>query len=174
MPLLLRLFLLLLLCLIGGVAFGQNLVPNPSFEIFDDCPHSVGGISEAPPWRKVAGGGGIPLYNDCGYNGFGTPSNWAGSEDANTGVAYTSIIPWLNDVSYDGNFIGVPLGSTLNEGHRYLVEFHLSLMDSMLYALRNIGASFSSVQPPDDIEYMLGLEPQVRYNDTNYLEEKDG
>ena len=32
------------------LGFSQNLVPNPSFEVFSQCPHSMNQINSASPW----------------------------------------------------------------------------------------------------------------------------
>ena len=62
----------------------------------------------------------------------------------------------------------------LVEGVSYHVEFHVSMMDSAWYASRNIGVYFSENIPPSDLQGLLALEPQVRYEGTEFLTDKQG
>ena len=48
--------LLLIFCTVLGVASvkGQNLVPNPSFELYDTCPNAQDQIEYATGWHKYS------------------------------------------------------------------------------------------------------------------------
>jgi hypothetical protein len=43
----------LLLFFTARVCFGQNLVPNPSFEIHDSCPNNISFIEGAIGWKQL-------------------------------------------------------------------------------------------------------------------------
>lgn len=47
-------------------------------------------------------------------------------------------------------------------------------MDSVCYAVKNIGVYFSEVQPDPNINTLLSKEPQVKYQGVDFLIEKDG
>jgi hypothetical protein len=53
----------------------QNIVPNSSFEDYDDCPAGAGNFTIST-WYKV--GGSPDYYNQCGTFGVGVPISWGG------------------------------------------------------------------------------------------------
>ena len=61
---------------IGYNSFGQNLVPNSSFEEQDTCPYSPSNFSMVNNWDRVSGY--CVYYDECGTNGCGVPINWGG------------------------------------------------------------------------------------------------
>lgn len=86
------LFLFFFSCLAISLC-GQNLVPNPSFEEYTECPLSVAGLGPVAEswysWNET------PDYfnacsNDIGGNA-GTPNNTWGFQWPITGVAYASL-----------------------------------------------------------------------------------
>ncbi|MGE3823757.1 MAG: hypothetical protein AB7G44_05990, partial [Bacteroidia bacterium] len=63
---------LLLILLIPSLSLAQgNLVPNPSFEEYTECPITNGQIDLAEPWRAVYGGGGVCYFHECGTDPWG-------------------------------------------------------------------------------------------------------
>ena len=44
----------------------SNLVPNPSFEEFTNCPDGRGQIGYVLGWEKVGGGGIVDYFHECG------------------------------------------------------------------------------------------------------------
>ena len=76
--------------------------------------------------------------------------------------------------NYRREFITVPLNEVLAEETSYYASWHVSLMDSAWYASRNIGAYFSENIPPADLQGLLALEPQVRYEGADFLTDKEG
>ncbi|MEP6795544.1 MAG: hypothetical protein ABJB16_14545 [Saprospiraceae bacterium] len=68
----------------------QNLVPNPSFEIFTMCPNGSGPIGPmiCPPWISVVGT--ADYDHTCSANLFSSaPVNVQGYQQPRTGQAYT-------------------------------------------------------------------------------------
>jgi len=53
------------------------------------------------------------------------------------------------------------------------VEFYVSMMDSLWYASKNIGAYFSAAQPINDVDSIENYQPQVRY-DGGFIVNKEG
>jgi len=151
----------------------QNLVPNPSFEEHTECPDGPGRISNANPWFKVRGS--CDYYNVCGTDGFDIPVSDAGGGYARTGQAYAGFKIWcVNSISgVNREALGVPLIETLVEGEVYRVEFYLSMLDSIWYSSKNIGAYFSSTQPESNIDSIESYEPQVRY-EGDFITDKEG
>jgi hypothetical protein len=151
-------FLLLFYFLVlSANVFGQNLVPNPSFEIFDTCPNNQGQLNYATGWNSFSES--PEYFNACNpcdsvWAGcFSVPFNWGGYQLAATGTGYAGLYTyeshtWLNNLR---EFIGIPLTSPLSAGTRYYVSFKASLaIDNtswMIFnrATNNLGALFSTV-----------------------------
>ena len=146
----------------------QNLVPNGSFEINSGCPNNSGKIWLAEPWSSVRGS--CDYLHECGTNGFGIPISQGGGY-ARTGQAYSRFNVWTTSNTIE--ILGVELTDELTVGDRYHVEFYLSLLDSVWYASKNIGAYFSAAQPPNNIDSIRSYQPQVRY-DGSFISDKEG
>jgi hypothetical protein len=74
-------------------SYSQNLVPNPSFEIYDTCPDNLGQISRAIGWHDAIPDG--EYFNVCSHdtNGsgipyIGVPLNTAGYRTPASGNGY--------------------------------------------------------------------------------------
>ena len=126
-----RLFILFLF--VPFFSFGQNLVPNPSFEDTIACPIGVSDIDYAPPWFQPTQG--TPdLFNACVPPiiignlclGSGVPKNFPGYQFAKTGQGYAGGYSGPNANNYR-EYICAPLLDTLIAGKTYYTEAHVSL-----------------------------------------------
>lgn len=75
-----------------GFAFSihaQNLVPNPDFESYDNCPSNIGGgFLHCIPWEN-GNNGTSDYFNACDVTGFvDVPSNVFGDQLAHSGDGY--------------------------------------------------------------------------------------
>src|SRR5690606_12401394 len=84
---------------------GQNLVPNPSFELYNSCPTGISGLEFSPgyvtfptvqSWVNPLSAGSADYFNTCASQGSSVsiPSNAFGHQTARTGNAYLGIIAW--------------------------------------------------------------------------------
>ena len=131
----------------GGEVLAQNLVPNPSFESFTQCPTNSGQINFASDWINFAI---TPdYYNSCATNaGFSVPNNFAGYQQAANGNAYSGThnkeLPNINLREY----IGIQLSDSLEIGKKYVVSFKASLSLGGIFkancATNNMGALFTT------------------------------
>jgi hypothetical protein len=156
-----------------GICFNtgaQNLVPNPSFEEFDDCPFLPGQIEEANGWFNLYGS--CDYYHECGSNGFSIPINRVGGGYARTGLAYGQFSAWSKVIENGREFMGVELLDSLSQGVPYRVTCYLSLMDSVNYAARNVGAHLSAQPHAQNLTTLLSLEPLISYEEANFLDDK--
>lgn len=117
---------LLLTC---GLCFGQNLVPNPSFEDYAICPNSFSQISRATGWwsaRPTA-----DYFNICSpyyprpYTCVNVPSNSFGDRTPASGNGYAGVIGKQGHDEHREH-IGGELISSLQVGVRYYVSFKVS------------------------------------------------
>jgi hypothetical protein len=167
----LPIWILLLPFLVNGQ---ENLVPNPSFEEYSQCPTQNGGYQFVDHWEAVYGGGGVNFFHECGNYSYGIPANFVGGGYARTGQAYMGFAAWGRHSGLHAQFPGVPLKEPLVEGRRYRAVFHVSLNDSFCVAIRNMGAYFSATQPPANIDSLDSYEPQVRWQSDSFLTDKQG
>jgi hypothetical protein len=86
-------FLLPAFFFLCGSLSAQNLVPNPSFEEYTECPTDLAQITRATGWQVQ--GYSPDYFNACaGASIVGVPSNGLAYQLASTGVAYAGIITY--------------------------------------------------------------------------------
>ena len=71
-----KLALILLALVLSLCAEAQNLVPNPSFEFYTECPDSPGKIEFAYPWKNVRVS--CDYYHECAPIVVGIPISEGG------------------------------------------------------------------------------------------------
>lgn len=132
--------LLLLLLGIPYFLFGQNLVRNPSFENFINCPVKLGNLEkDVEDWRMPTLGS-TDYFNGCS-EAMGTPKNFNGQQPADFGVGYVGFYMYApNDYR---EYIEASLTSTLKKGERYSVSFYVSLAERSDFAVKEFGIRFS-------------------------------
>ena len=126
----------------------QNLVPNPSFEIYDTCPNNISQITRCTSWKNFCG---TPDYhNSCSLDTFfngqkvvSVPQNFIGYQFAASGNGYVGIGPFELGPPWT-EFIGSPLVNPLVVGKKYFVSFKISLADDANYACGRLGALFTT------------------------------
>ena len=129
-----------------------NLVPNPSFEQYTNCPTTPGQISYATEWFQPyawmgsVASGSTDYFNACatGISGVSVPNNYLGTKIANSGSAYSGIICFAPDTLNYREYIEVKLFSPMVKNQKYCVEFYVSLSDDSKFSIDAIGAYFSN------------------------------
>ncbi len=168
-----RCLALCLLFLLPMLSDGQNLVPNPSFEEYTECPYSTGQIWIADGWMNVKGS--VDYFNVCGEPPYNVPNNFNGYQESFHGLANGGFGFWGNfGVTNFREFVGIELTNPLMEGAKYDVSVRLSLADTVQYAVRNFGFCFTESQPPNNTNQILALEPQVVYSGETFLDDTAG
>jgi len=162
----------------------QNLVVNPSFENFTNCPLGPGNFNNyVQTWVNAYTTNACSspdYYNGCNTNTFaGVPVNFLGNQAAATGVAYSGIMLFDSNSNLSnpclppkGNdyreYILGNLSSPLIAGKIYNVSFSISLPDNIMYASDDIGVYLSSTNPiltcpPPLTPTVLSYTPQLNY-----------
>lgn len=141
--------ILVTLLFVAIQGYGQNLVPNPSFEEYDDCPSSDGQVFKAKHWNSY--GNSPDYFNSCSpILDVLTPGNVAGYQVPRTGQAYVGAAFYVSNDTTNiliREFIGTRLDTPLTVGKTYYVRFYVSLADSSSFAncaQNRIGAWFSN------------------------------
>jgi hypothetical protein len=155
-----------------------NLVPNPSFEdtVAIHFPTSPGIHSYTTHWygRNAYYSEYLPQSTTPVYlsNSFGVPSNSAGYQYANSGLAYAGVHTFVNNNNPLRSYIQVKLTDTLVSNKKYKVAFYVSLADSLHTSNNTIGAYFSA----DSFSVLTILpiyqSPQISNNNQNDLSSK--
>lgn len=120
--------------------FCQNLVNNPSFEDFNECPAELGNITQDVPNWFVSSEGTTDYFNLCSVT-MGIPKNFNGSQEVEFGKGYAGL--YLLAPNDYREYLQGKLTASLVKGRRYAVSFYVSLADKSNYALRDIGILFS-------------------------------
>jgi OmpA-OmpF porin, OOP family len=120
--------LALLFLLMPVLGWSQNLVPNPSFEEYEECPISFGELEQCTTnwksWQESP-----DYYNACNNNingNLGVPQNNAGYQEPIIGNAYAGIYTYSNYGQNVREYAATALQSPLIVGQSYYVMFYVS------------------------------------------------
>lgn len=150
---------------------GQNLVPNPDFEAYDNCPSNIGsGFLHCIPWEN-GNNGTSDYFNACDVTGFvDVPSNVFGDQLAHSGDGYAGFFVKSQTTDYF-EYIQAPLIQALEGGVTYHVSFYISLSDE-LCGSKHVGAYFSEQPPPFTSTDRIDVVPQIDYVIDSFLSDK--
>jgi len=138
-------FFLSLLFLLPVCLLSQNLVPNPDFESYADCPRGLGQFHLANSWTSPNAG--TPDYfNDCSTSlDYGTEFNKKGGQVAHSGHAYMGIQSENLNRNEFYEYLEAPLAQPLVADSFYCVKMFVSSGTSNA-ALKNLGVVFSQIE----------------------------
>src|SRR5438045_1941266 len=90
------LLLLIAVLLFRTLIVAQNLVTNPGFENYVNCPTTDGQINMSMDWSDPTGTG-PDYFNSCATyaSGYSVPSNDLGNMDPHTGNAYAGVFTYF-------------------------------------------------------------------------------
>ena len=140
---------------------GTNLVQNPSFEEYNNCPFWLGQLYESKYWW----GASSDYFNACASMYVSVPSNYEGFQYAHTGVAYAGFDIYANNLTLDPDYreaIKAKLSDSLITKKRYCTNFYISLseysytfMQNAYVLLDSIGLLFTNNSVQDSIVPIL-------------------
>ena len=116
----------------------QNLVPNPSFESYSECPELLGNFF-ALDWYVVQNTdtASPDYYNVCSQGQLGVPINVTGNQLAYDGSGYVGFY-FYDSVFGAREYIQTQLSSPLVADMSYQVSFYVSLADKFGLAINRI------------------------------------
>lgn len=131
-------------------AEAQNLLPNPSFENFQNCPTTTTSGLAAPDiddWEMPVNHVGTPdVYNSCHTGGIvGVPNNLLGTQNALTGNGYIGLYASRVNTPVR-EYVGATLSAPMQAGFTYRVVCNYSLADDCQLAADGFGVHFSTGQ----------------------------
>jgi len=162
----------------------QNLVSNPSFEIYDICPNytTEKSVKELIPGWFLPTRGTSDYFNSCSRFQVNVPNNFIGHMFAKDGQAYAGIIliekPPQDSIKSKilnyREYLQTELKEPLVQGESYEVKFHYAIATYSTYAANNIGVYFSKERVKQrGSSKVLKYSPQIKA-DTSFMNtEKD-
>ena len=168
---------MLTLTIFGSGTFGQNLVPNYSFESVTSCPGFASQLDKAAPWFNPNAG--TPeLFHGC--------ASWAsyvsvpatstgGFQYARTGDGFAGLYVFRTNIPNMREYIEVPLTSALLAGQCYYFEMFVNQPNDHELTCDGIGARFSNgvLQPPTN-GFVMNLPAQIENSSGALLADTTG
>lgn len=146
-------FLSILFLLVTANCFAQNLVINPSFEDYEDCPNissqlfppDHAGPFNVNDWYQ-AGFGTSDYFNACSPGVYGVPSTGFGYQDAKEGSAFVGGIASVDEDAYQ-EYVQGKLTAPLITGHNIYASYWTVVASSIFMTYggaENLGALFTN------------------------------
>lgn len=131
-----------------------NLVYNPSFEEYRECPRKIdalGTLTIVDAWFQPTSGS-ADYYNVCGARDCKVPKNKLGIQDAHSGMGYCGI--YCSKTDYR-EYLQTQLKEPLKAGEVYRITFYVSLSEYSSGAVATIGALFTPDRVGDTVRSVL-------------------
>ena len=146
------------------VGFGQNLVPNPSFEVFEVCPPYPGRIDFANGWN-TPNNRTTDFYHRCASieSGVGVPQNLLGAQEPASGDGYAGLRAWIPIIKgnpYYREYLATQLLEPMEAGVHYEISFRVNVAEESGYISDDIGLYLSSTSLKQEDLYRF--EPIIR------------
>jgi gliding motility-associated-like protein len=128
-----KLILLILFSLAYNVQaqyiLSNNLVQNPSFEQYDNCPDNLAQLYKSKYWWGLSS----EYFNICNIGNVSVPLNIEGFQNARTGFAYAGFLlhyhsPNTNNKVYIETIKNI-LNDSLKKNSRYCIDYYMSLAE---------------------------------------------
>ena len=162
--------LVFILCILfAGLVRSQNLVKNPSFEEYIDCPKRLGNFDADVMSWSIPTEGSTDYFNGCS-TAMGTPKNFNGIQPADFGKGYAGLYLYApNDYR---EYLQGELSEPLVKGEKYQVSFYVSLAERSDFAIKEFGVLFSKDKMKVSGKKQLSKKKlyQQKGNDYNFME----
>ncbi len=119
---------------------GNNLVPNPGFEVYSSCPDNLAQIQKAFPW-KDCGIGTSDFYHLCSNNQF--ILNYISLNPLKNGNGYAGIWLYLSLYSNWREYLQNMLINELIKNRKYCINLFCKSSFDSNFLIKNIGIYFS-------------------------------
>ncbi len=158
----------------------QNLVPNGSFEDTITCPYHGNTINySCYNWYTSSNFGTADHFCRCsnkdsiifGYPFSGVPKNFIGSQNAQHGNCYAGIATYVGGITFK-EYLSVKLIEPLKTGAKYYISFNISLADSCIYAVKNLGMLFTSSVFNQGSFGVPSFLPQIKFTSPAFYVDK--
>lgn len=150
----------------------ENMVLNPSFEEYEDCPQSYTFMDKThrliPHWTYPSFT--TPDYfNKCSSGEVKVPSNFAGHSQPKSGDGYMGSILSGTDRDFREYFQGT-LKEPMEEGQRYCVSFWYKLASGSKFAVDQLSVYFVNNEVANSNKTYLGYNAQLNNQEGLFLD----
>ncbi len=161
-----------------NLSLGQNLVKNPSFEDYENCPSDYGSLmKDVTGWYQPSYGT-SDYFNVCSGK-MGTDKNFIGSQAPYDGNGYAGMYMYAQKDYRE--YLTVQLEETLKKGQKYVFSFQISLADKSSFSVNEFGILFSrntmdfktNRNIPADLMRRSGFRNYVMARDHRYFSNSD-
>lgn len=156
----------------GSYAQVQNMVLNPSFEVYKKCPESYTFMDHThkliPNWTYPTAT--TPDYfNECGSREVKVPDNFAGYSKAKSGKGYVGAI--LSGSNRDfREYIQGTLSSPMLADQKYCVSFWYKLASGSKFAVDQLSLHFTDSEITNDNKTFLNLKAHLTNKEGLFLD----
>lgn len=159
----------------GSYAQVQNMVLNPSFEVYEKCPESYTFMDHThkliPNWAYPTAT--TPDYfNECGSNEVKVPDNFAGYSKAKSGKAYVGAILSGSNRDFREYFQGT-LSSPMLAGQKYCVSLWYKLASGSKFAVDQLSLHFTDSEITNGNKTFLNLKAHLTNKEGLFLDNTD-
>ncbi|WP_321280166.1 OmpA family protein [Marinifilum fragile] len=158
----------------GFVSYAQeeNMVLNPSFEEYEECPQSYTFMDKThkliPHWTYPSFT--TPDYfNECSNGEVGVPDNFAGYSKARTGKGYMGAILSGSNRNFREYFQGT-LSYPMIAGQKYCVSFWYKLASGSKFAVDQLGIHFSETETANGNSSFLDFRAHLSNKEGLFLD----
>lgn len=137
-----------------GEPGGNNLVYNPSFEEYLECPTKVdahGVLTTVQAWFQPTAGS-ADYYNTCSTKECGIPKNKLGIQYPHSGNGFCGI--YCSKTDYR-EYLQTQLKEPLRAGETYRLTFYVSLSEYSANSIATLGGLLSDICPTDTGNHVL-------------------
>jgi len=161
-----------------NISFGQNLVANPSFEKFNECPTEYGMLSNSVPSCNAPTLGSTDFFHSCSPN-MPAKRNFIGHQTPVHGEGYAGI--YMYGPRDYREYITSDLQARLIKDRKYTLSFWVSLADKSGLAVDQFGVLFTK-NPlklktkrniPINLMYDRGYKNYMEVVNINSYDDKD-
>ncbi|MCB0437296.1 MAG: OmpA family protein [Mangrovimonas sp.] len=162
--------LLFIFMLFETFLFSQNLVLNPSFEEFKECPWKLGMLNNNVYFWSCPNHGSTDYFRACGKSAE-TYQNYNGRQHPFSGAGYSGLYCYAEKEYRE--YVQGQLKDTLVKDKTYEVSFYISLAEASTLSLKNITVIFTAerIGKPSSNTSMFS-NPNAEENKFSNLSEK--
>lgn len=156
--------------LLSNLMLSQNLVLNPSFEEFKDCPWQIGRFDKNVAYWSTPNLSSTDFFSSCSKSvGF---VNYNGNQDSKTGKSFVGAYLFSPDNYRE--YVQGELSQTLSAGKQYKITFYISLAENSTHSLNNISLLFTQeklgFKPVSNNKSVL-TQSNFNYNPFKHIDE---
>lgn len=163
----------IILLLLAGNGWGQNLVPNASFEEKVYCPTTFNqqSLTIIKSWKQPTSA--TPDYfNSCSRD-VGVPGNIFGSQPASDGEAFAGLVTFSPSKNNYREYLQVELSRTLASGEMVCIEVDISPADKAEFVTDGFGIYLSKQKVKHGRQHAFAFDAQFENPELHILDETD-